>query len=97
MKTGKIAAIEGVYLNRKIGDKSLIDAEGLDHDSSEKGVIGPYSQRNWDGEQLRSFTAVLRSDDGEAGSQVIGFLCVNCRTSAFAAATIVVGIFKHSQ
>jgi len=89
--SGTIAAIEGVYSNRKIGDKSLIDIDSLDHDESDDGLIGPYPQLNWDGEQLRSYTAVLSNDNHET----IGFLCVNCRTSTFAAAARLLSTFSN--
>ncbi|MCG8511598.1 MAG: PAS domain-containing protein, partial [Rhodospirillales bacterium] len=82
MKTNKIAAIEGGFSNRDIGDESLIDIQDLAKDVDGIDVLGPYPQQNWDGETLRSFTAVLRDENGDC----IGLLCVNCRTSAFVAA-----------
>jgi predicted transcriptional regulator YheO len=82
LKSGQIALIEGAYSNREIGDASLIDIENLLNDTNENGLIGPYSKTNWDGEQLRSYTAVLNDDK----NRPIGLLCVNCRTAAFSAA-----------
>ncbi len=93
-KTGKIEAIEGVYSNRKVGDASLIDTDALQQDPGGHGVIGPYAQTNWDGEKLRSFTAILRSDESDPNSELVGFLCVNCRTSAFSAAANLLSSFS---
>ncbi len=60
LKTGKIAAIEGGFSHRVIGDDSLIDLEELEADANDNGVIGPYPQTSWDGEILRSFTAIVQ-------------------------------------
>ncbi len=89
--TGSIVAIEGAYSNRKIGDKSLIELENLDQTDDKQELIGPYSQMNWDGEPLRSFTAVLTDEH----DQTIGLLCVNCRTSAFSAAAQLLSVFSN--
>lgn len=92
LKTGQIVAIEGAFSNREVGDASLIDVEYLKNDSNDSGLIGPYSQTNWDGEQLKSFTAVL-SDNSNIP---IGLLCVNCRTSAFSAAAELLSAFSQT-
>lgn len=82
LRTGKIVGLEGNISNRAIGDDSLIETESLEADVDAGGVIGPYAQTNWDGELLRSFTAVARDAEGRPR----GLICVNLRTAAFSAA-----------
>ncbi|WP_282604267.1 transcriptional regulator [Pelagibius sp. Alg239-R121] len=97
--TGKIAGIEGSLSNRVAGDESLIDTKGLEADVDACDIIGPYAQTNWDGEVLRSFTAVVRDSE----SRPIGLICVNMRTAAFSAAAdliaslSVIGQAPHSK
>ena len=93
LKTGKIAAIEGGYSHRVIGDDSLIDLEELKADANDNDVIGPYPQTSWDSEILRSFTAILQDDEGRPN----GLVCVNTRTSAFSAAANLLASFSHME
>lgn len=81
LKTDRIVAIEGVFSNREIGDASLVDLKTLTS-STERDVIGPYAQENWDGEMLRSISVTLYGNDAEP----IGLLCVNTKTAALSAA-----------
>lgn len=64
---------------RRLGDPSSLDDVAF---SPTDKVIGPYEKLNWDGQNIRSTSIVLRNDDGEA----VGMLCINMRISAFEAA-----------
>lgn len=91
LHTGKIAAIEGNISNRAVGDDSLVETEGLEADVDDSDIIGPYAQTNWDGEVLRSFTAVVRDSEGQPSA----LICVNMRTAAFAAAANLLATFSE--
>lgn len=90
LRTGKVVGIEGDISNRAIGDESLIETESLEADVDDGDVIGPYAQTNWNGEVLRSFTAVVRDADGQPS----GLICVNMRTAAFSAAADLLAAFS---
>lgn len=93
LRTGKIAAIEGNISNRAVGDDSLVETDGLEVDVDDGDIIGPYAQTNWDGEVLRSFTAVVRDADGQPN----GLICVNMRTAAFSAAANLLAAFGEIE
>lgn len=73
-----------VYIANNISKRNLGDPSSLDDVkfSESEGVIGPYEKLNWDGQNIRSTSTVLRDDKGTA----IGMLCINMRISAFEAA-----------
>ncbi|MCF6219878.1 MAG: PAS domain-containing protein [Robiginitomaculum sp.] len=81
LETGCIVALEGAFSNRVLGDTSLVDFKAL-KERNDGDVIGPYAQENWDGEMLRSLSAVLYDDRAKP----IGLLCVNTKTVALSAA-----------
>lgn len=93
LRTGRVAAIEGDISKRAVGDESLVDTGTLEADLDDADIIGPYSQTNWDGESLRSFTAVLRNGEGSP----IGLICVNMRTAAFSAAAALLAVFTATD
>ncbi|TQV73318.1 helix-turn-helix transcriptional regulator [Denitrobaculum tricleocarpae] len=90
LRTGKIVGIEGNLSNRAVGDESLVETESLEADVDDADIIGPYAQTNWNGEVLRSFTAVVRDEDRRPS----GLICVNMRTAAFAAAADLLAAFS---
>ena len=80
-----------VYIANNISKRNLGDPSSLDDvefADSEK-AIGPYEKLNWDGQNIRSTSTVLRDDEGTA----IGMLCINMRISAFEAAKDMLEIF----
>ena len=93
LRTGRVAAIEGDISKRAVGDESLVDTGTLEADLDDADIIGPYSQTNWDGENLRSFTAVLRNGEGSPS----GLICVNMRTAAFSAAADLLAVFTATD
>ena len=72
-----------VYIANNVSKRHLGDPSSLDDVafSAADKVIGPYEKLNWDGQNIRSTSIVLR-DNGEA----VGMLCINMRISAFEAA-----------
>lgn len=93
LRRGTIAVIEGNISKRAVGDESLVESGTLDADADAADIIGPYSQTNWDGETLRSFTAVLRDEEGRPS----GLICVNMRTAAFSAAADLLAAFTTTD
>ncbi len=93
LHTGKIAAIEGNISNRTVGDDSLVETASLEADVDDSDIIGPYAQTNWDGEVLRSFTAVVRDAEGQPNA----LICVNMRTAPFSAAANLLAAFSEFQ
>ena len=85
-----IVHIANPYSRREVGDKSYL---GLDREDSdfglEKNVLGPYEKTGFDGQRIRSITAVLRDEEAKP----IGILCINLDFSplekAFESATEV--------
>ena len=73
LRTAKIVHISNAFSNRNVGDDSLIDSAELQSLSTRVQIIGPYLKSNWDGEKLKSLTAVLRDDSDIA----VGLLCIN--------------------
>ena len=78
LTTEKIAYIANSYSRRKVGDSSLLDSEpGFGEGMND--VIGPYPKSRWDGQRLKSITAVLR--DGR--KRAVGLLCINYDVESF--------------
>ncbi len=71
LSTGLIFHIANAYSRRRVGDASLNEANISE--TLEADVIGPYGKSNWDGRRLKSVTAVLRDEKGNA----FGLLCIN--------------------
>jgi predicted transcriptional regulator YheO len=76
LNTGKIAAIEGTFSSRKVGDPSLLQVEAPSLASLTDEVIGPYTKRDWSGTKLRCVSAPICREDG----QPFMLLCINLRT-----------------
>lgn len=77
LETGKIRHIVNPLSRRQAGASSMTEVDVAS--SLEASVIGPYRKTNWDRRQLRSVTAVLRSDNAHP----VGLLCINLDISAF--------------
>ncbi|WP_165802906.1 PAS domain-containing protein [Pelagivirga sediminicola] len=76
LRTGRIAYIAGAFSNRMAGDPSLLSEE-LPHASDiADGAVGPYVKRNWDGQRLRSVSAVV----GRDGDTPTLMICINMLT-----------------
>ena len=82
LATDTIAHIAGAFSNRVAGDPSLLADEAPQIDGGGQDVIGPYGKRHWDGQRLKSVSAVIRDDSGRA----IGLLCINMKTGEIEAA-----------
>ncbi|MFC0228978.1 helix-turn-helix transcriptional regulator [Serratia aquatilis] len=71
---------------RELGEDSNLSGLQDDYDLQ---VIGPYLKRNWDGNQLRSISAVLRDDRGDP----IGLMCINLDISVLENAKAALDLF----
>ena len=80
-----------VYIANNISKRQLGDPSSLDdvEFSDSDKVIGPYEKLNWDGQNIRSTSIVLRSDEGVP----VGMLCINMQISAFEAAKDMLELF----
>lgn len=87
LETGLIAGIWNAFSGRKAGMESLVETEL--EDAGESGVYGPYEKTGEDGRRLKSVTAVLKDDFGQA----VGFLCINLDVSHFDAAAKLLSAF----
>ena len=87
LETGLIAGIWNAFSGRKPGSESLVEDE-LDQ-AGEGGVYGPYEKTGEDGRRLKSVTAVLKDDFGQA----VGLLCINMDVSHFDAAAKLLAAF----
>lgn len=76
LRTGRIAHIAGAFSNRAAGDPSLLQDEAPRAPEIAGGAIGPYGKRNWDGQRLRSVSAVIESD----GDRPTLMMCINMLT-----------------
>jgi predicted transcriptional regulator YheO len=84
-----------IYIANNISKRNLREASALDDvefDQTEN-TIGPYEKLNWDGQKIRSTSAILRDDAGTA----IGMLCINMQISAFEAARDMLDLFLTSN
>ncbi len=70
-----VVHIANNFSKRKLGDDSALDELPGDFDSV--STLGPYEKLNWNGQKVRSITAVLRNDHGVA--EVL--LCININFS----------------
>ena len=87
LATGLIAGIWNAFSGRKPGMESLVEDE-LD-EIGEAGVYGPYEKIGEDGRRLKSVTAVLQDEFGQAP----GLLCINMDISHFEAAAKLLSAF----
>ncbi|PJD95027.1 MAG: hypothetical protein CK425_09790 [Parachlamydia sp.] len=71
LATGQIAAIYNNFSKRNIGDESLL--EELKDYNELPNIFPVYSKVNWDGRKIKSISATLRDQAGNA----IGLLCMN--------------------
>lgn len=87
LETGLIAGIWNAFSGRKPGMESLVEDE-LDN-VGEAGVYGPYEKTGDDGRRLKSVTAVLWDEHGQA----VGLFCINMDVSHFDAAAKLLSAF----
>jgi predicted transcriptional regulator YheO len=87
LETGLIAGIWNAFSGRKAGMESLVENELSE--AGEAGVYGPYEKTGEDGRRLKSVTAVLQDDHGQA----LGLLCINMDVSHFEAAARLLSAF----
>ena len=86
IKKQKIMYIGNNFSGRNIGDDSILDDITFDNS---KNVIGPYEKINYDGKKLKSISAILKDDDGQA----IYLLCMNFDLSILSSVTEAIDIF----
>lgn len=91
LRTETIAYIANNLSRRDVGGSSL--AELKDIGSLGSDVIGPYRKTNFDGRQLKSVTAVLRSK----GGQPYGLLCINFDVAPIEAARDALNLLAAFQ
>lgn len=87
LETGLIAGIWNAFSGRKTGMESLVE-EALE-EAGEGGIYGPYEKTGEDGRRLKSVTAVLKDDFGQA----LGLFCINMDVSHFDAAAKLLSAF----
>ncbi len=87
LETGLIAGIWNAFSGRKAGMESLVEA-ALE-EAGEGGIYGPYDKTGEDGRRLKSVTAVLQDEFGQAP----GLLCINMDISHFEAAAKLLSAF----
>lgn len=87
LETGLIAGIWNAFSGRKPGTESLVEDEL--EEVGQDGVYGPYEKTGEDGRHLKSVTAVLRDEVGQAA----GLLCINMDVSHFEAAAKLLSAF----
>jgi predicted transcriptional regulator YheO len=88
LETGLIAGIWNAFSGRKAGMESLVEA-ALE-EAGEGGIYGPYDKTGEDGRRLKSVTAVLKDDFGQA----LGLFCINMDVSHFDAAAKLLATFS---
>jgi len=88
LETGLIAGIWNAFSGRKPGMDSLI--ENTLEDVGEGGVYGPYEKIGEDGRRLKSVSAVLLDEHGQAA----GLFCINMDVSHFEAAAKLLAAFS---
>lgn len=87
LETGVIAGIWNAFSGRKAGMESLVENDL--EEAGEAGVYGPYEKTGEDGRRLKSVTAVLKDEFGQA----IGLFCINMDVSHFDAAAKLLAAF----
>lgn len=90
LETGLIAGIWNAFSGRKAGMESLVE-DGLE-ESGEAGVYGSYEKIGEDGRRLKSVTAVLKDEFGQA----VGLFCINMDVSHFDAAAKLLAAFTSA-
>jgi len=68
----RVYYVANPFSDRKIGDASLLKLSNEDLEGDED-IIGPYEKAGEKGQTIRSVTAVLRDDSGQAQ----GLMCIN--------------------
>ncbi|WP_095193034.1 transcriptional regulator [Pseudomonas sp. Irchel 3A7] len=87
LRTQKVDYIANNLSKREIGDDSSLE-DMLSEDVSERN-IGPYEKLNWDGQNIRSVSTVLRDSEGHP----LGVLCINLNISLFENAKAALDLF----
>jgi predicted transcriptional regulator YheO len=77
IKRNKIVAIFNNFSKRKPGDNSLLSELGNFY--QEADTFGPYEKTLWNGNTLKSVSAVIRDDSGKP----VGLLCINLDLAKF--------------
>ena len=79
------------FSRRSLGDDSALD-DALD-DFQHANTLGPYEKLNWDGQKIRSISAVLRDADGQPEY----LLCINFNVSVLEQAHQALAAFFQLQ
>ena len=87
LETGLIAGIWNAFSGRKPGMESLVEDEL--EEAGDGGIYGPYEKTGEDGRRLKSVTAVLKDEFGQA----VGLFCINMDVSHFEAAAKLLTAF----
>lgn len=87
LETGLIAGIWNAFSGRKPGAESLVENEL--EEAGDSRIYGPYEKTGEDGRRLKSVTAILKNEAGEAA----GLLCINMDISHFDAAAKLLSAF----
>lgn len=86
IKKQKIVYIGNNFSKREIGDDSILDDITFD---DSKNVIGPYEKMNYDGKKLKSVSAILKDESGQA----VYLLCMNFDLSILSGLTDAIDVF----
>ncbi|MDO9624858.1 MAG: transcriptional regulator [Pseudomonas sp.] len=87
LRTQKVDYIANNISKREIGDDAALE-DLLSSDGHER-TIGPYEKLNWDGQNIRSVSSVLR----DARGVPIAVLCINLNISLFESAKAALDLF----
>ncbi|MBC3421879.1 MULTISPECIES: helix-turn-helix transcriptional regulator [Pseudomonas] len=87
VKTQTVVHIANNFSKRKLGDDSALDE--LPGDIAEVTSLGPYEKLNWNGQNIRSITSVLKNARGEAEF----LLCINLNFSVLEQARAALDAF----
>lgn len=87
LKTQRVLYIANNFSSRSPGDDAGLEMLALNE--SQETVIGPYEKTNWNGQNIRSVSAVLRDDNGH--SEVM--MCINLNLSVLEQARDVLNLF----
>lgn len=88
IKTNKIVALFNNFSNRKVGDSSLLEKEGIIF-SKKMDILGPYEKVNWDGKPLKSISSIIRDSQDKPS----GLLCINLDISALKECEMLIQAF----
>lgn len=91
----KIQAVFNPFSKSKVGDPSNLDKLQAKIKPQDK-IIGPYSNINLDGRNLKSISIIIRD---EASNELEGLLCINLDVSVFDsyAKTLDLFLSNHKQ